>query len=328
MRVLVIGATGHVGTYLVPRLVRAGHEVVAMSRGRRDPYRPDPAWRQVRKIEIDRVAGDRRGTFGRAVADTGADVVIDLILFHPDSVPQLLNSLAGKISQYVYCGTMWVYGPTRLSPTTEEEPRAADDTYGREKAQIERLFTEAAHSGRLPACTVHPGHIAGPGWPPINPAGNVNLRVWEKLGRGEELALPNDGLAMLHHVHADDVAQGIELAVMKPEKAQGESFNLVSPQSVTLRAFSHEVASWFGREAALVYREWSEWQRHESRDDIEATWEHIRNSPCGSIEKARRVLVYEPKYTTYAAIRESLAWLIDNGQVDLPSLQPSGVVVQ
>ena len=30
-RIVVIGATGHVGTYLVPRLVRAGHHVVALS---------------------------------------------------------------------------------------------------------------------------------------------------------------------------------------------------------------------------------------------------------------------------------------------------------
>ena len=41
-RVVVIGATGHVGTYLVPRLVRAGHEVVALSRGEREPYTPAP----------------------------------------------------------------------------------------------------------------------------------------------------------------------------------------------------------------------------------------------------------------------------------------------
>ena len=33
-RVVVIGATGHIGTYLVPRLVMAGHDVVAVSRGR------------------------------------------------------------------------------------------------------------------------------------------------------------------------------------------------------------------------------------------------------------------------------------------------------
>lgn len=36
-RIVVIGATGHIGTYLVPRLVRAGHEVIAISRGIREP---------------------------------------------------------------------------------------------------------------------------------------------------------------------------------------------------------------------------------------------------------------------------------------------------
>jgi uncharacterized protein YbjT (DUF2867 family) len=46
-RIVVIGATGHVGTYLVPRLVRAGHDVVALSRGEREPYLPAPEWRHV-----------------------------------------------------------------------------------------------------------------------------------------------------------------------------------------------------------------------------------------------------------------------------------------
>jgi uncharacterized protein YbjT (DUF2867 family) len=34
-RVVVVGATGHVGSYLVPRLVRGGYEVIALSRGTR-----------------------------------------------------------------------------------------------------------------------------------------------------------------------------------------------------------------------------------------------------------------------------------------------------
>jgi nucleoside-diphosphate-sugar epimerase len=38
-RVVVIGATGHIGSYLVPRLVRGGHEVLAMSRGTRERSR-------------------------------------------------------------------------------------------------------------------------------------------------------------------------------------------------------------------------------------------------------------------------------------------------
>ena len=55
-RVVVIGATGHVGGYLVPRLVRAGHEVVAVSRGEASPYREDLAWQQVDRRRLDRGA--------------------------------------------------------------------------------------------------------------------------------------------------------------------------------------------------------------------------------------------------------------------------------
>jgi nucleoside-diphosphate-sugar epimerase len=37
-RVAIVGGSGHVGTYLVPRLVAAGHDVVNVSRGKREPY--------------------------------------------------------------------------------------------------------------------------------------------------------------------------------------------------------------------------------------------------------------------------------------------------
>ena len=41
MRIVVIGGSGHIGTFLVPRLVRAGHEVVNISRGQRSSYVDD-----------------------------------------------------------------------------------------------------------------------------------------------------------------------------------------------------------------------------------------------------------------------------------------------
>src|SRR5512140_2284268 len=67
-RVVVIGATGHIGTYLVPRLVRGGHEVIAMSRGARDPYQASPQWGSVTRVTVDRDAEDEAGTFGGRVA--------------------------------------------------------------------------------------------------------------------------------------------------------------------------------------------------------------------------------------------------------------------
>src|ERR1035438_1482730 len=89
-RAVVIGATGHIGSYLVPRLVRGGHEVIAMSRGARDPYHASPEWGSVTRVTIDRDAEDEAGTFGARVAAQRADVVIDLICFTAVSAEQLV----------------------------------------------------------------------------------------------------------------------------------------------------------------------------------------------------------------------------------------------
>ena len=92
-RVVVIGATGHVGTYLVPRLVRAGHEVVALSRGEREPYLPAPEWRGVERVAVDRDAEDAAGVFGERIAALGADAVVDMLCFTPESARQLVDAL-------------------------------------------------------------------------------------------------------------------------------------------------------------------------------------------------------------------------------------------
>ena len=68
-RVVVIGATGHIGTYLVPRLVRGGHEVIAMSRGLRGPYHDSPRWAEVSRVTVDRDAEDAAGTLTRVNPD-------------------------------------------------------------------------------------------------------------------------------------------------------------------------------------------------------------------------------------------------------------------
>src|SRR6266536_2404105 len=53
-RVVVIGATGHIGSYLIPRLVRRGYETVCVSRRQRQPYVADEGWAQVEHAVINR----------------------------------------------------------------------------------------------------------------------------------------------------------------------------------------------------------------------------------------------------------------------------------
>jgi uncharacterized protein YbjT (DUF2867 family) len=47
MRVVVIGGSGHIGTYLIPMLVEKGHAVTNISRGKSQPYLPHKAWDSV-----------------------------------------------------------------------------------------------------------------------------------------------------------------------------------------------------------------------------------------------------------------------------------------
>jgi nucleoside-diphosphate-sugar epimerase len=314
-RVVVIGATGHVGTYLVPRLVRAGHEVIALSRGEREPYHTAPEWRSVQSVSVDRAAEDARGTFGRRIAALDADVVIDMICFEPHSAQQLLDALRPQRPLLVHCETIWVHGPAARVPITEDEPRTAFGEYGTGKAAIEALLHRETVGGGMPSVVLHPGHISGP-WPSITPAGNLDLDVWRRLAAGEPLALPGLGLGVLHHVHADDVAQAFERALTRPA-AIGSSFHVVSEQAMTLRGLAAGVAGWFGREPVLEFVEWAEFERRVGAGHAEGTREHVARSVAASIDRARDVLGYRPRFSSLDALHESLRRLVADGDVDV-----------
>jgi nucleoside-diphosphate-sugar epimerase len=316
VRVLVTGATGHIGSYLVPRLASAGHEVVAMSRQERRPYFDDPAWALVEQVRVDRVQEDRDGTFAQRVVRLHPDAVIDLLCYTRSSAEQLVEALRGQEMYLLHCGTIWVHGPSSEVPTTEETPRRPLEEYGSEKAAIEQLLVQAARAGQVRATVLHPGHVVGPGWAPVTPAGNFTTEVFGKLARGEAVALPHFGLETLHHVHADDVAQAFVLALDRPSVAVGEAFHVVAPKALTMRGYAEAVASWFGRSANLVFLPWDDWCK--TVDEVEAyhTGNHVRHSPCISIDKARALLGYSPQYTSPQAIHEAVAWLVADGQID------------
>ena len=312
MRIVIIGGSGHVGTYLVPRLVEAGHEVINVSRQARAPYQAHGAWQQVRQVVIDRAATEAEGTFGAQIAALQPDAVIDMICFTLDSAQHLVAALRGKVRHFLHCGTIWIHGPSVVVPTVETQPRRPPDEYGIQKAAIEAYLLGEAQRGDFPATALHPGHIVGPGWAPLNPAGHFNPQVFATLARGEELSLPNFGLETVHHVHADDVAQAFMQALAHWSTAIGEGFHVVSPAAVTLRGYAETVAGWFGQEARLRYLPWETWCTTVGAEEARATGEHIARSPNCSIDKARRLLDYQPRYSSFQAVYESVQWLIEH----------------
>ncbi len=313
MKIIVIGATGHIGTWLVPRLVMSGHEVTTVSRGSREPYQNPGIWKQVRRIAADRAADETAGSFGGRIAALQPDIVVDLICFTLESAQHLVEALRGRVAHYLFCGTIWVHGHSEVVPTTESMPRAPFGDYGINKARIESwLLDQAARKG-FPATIVHPGHIVGPGWAPLNPAGNFNPEVFRILAEGRPLALPNLGMETVHHVHADDVAQVFVRAIEYRQAAVGESFHAVSPAALTLRGYAEAMARRFGALPRLTFLPWEEWKAGVTPQEAAATWDHIAHSPCCSIEKAGRFLGYRPRYSSLDAVFESVDWLAARG---------------
>lgn len=311
MKIVVVGGTGHIGTFLVPRLVLAGHEVICVSRQNRKPYLAHAAWDLVRMVSINRDQAEQDTNFGAQIRNLNPDVVIDLICFTRQSAQHLVEALQGHIQHFIHCGTIWVHGHSEVVPTHENQQRKPICEYGKNKAAIEEYLLTMARTSGFPATLLHPGHIVGPGWIPVNPIGTENPEIFKLLAQGKELVLPNLGMETLHHVHADDVAAAFCNAIENRNNAIGENFHIVSEQALTLRGYATAIAARYGHEARLRFLPWEEWKLTVSESEAEETWDHIAHSPNCSIEKAKRLINFKPRYTSLQAIEEALKSIIN-----------------
>ena len=319
MEILVIGGTGHIGSYLVPRLTRAGHAVTVVARKPQPRYsHPLLGWKNVRWIVADRAAEEKTGAWAERMASLRADVVMDLICFTPEQNRVMVESFSGRIRQFLHIGTIWSYGPAERVPYEESQPRRPITDYGRKKAEIEAFLQEKLRNEGFPFTILHPGHICGRRWLPIDPQGSCgDAGVYRKLARGEPVCLPDRGLATLHHVHADDVAQLCERALESGAAALGESFSAVAPYAMTLAGCCHAVAALFGAKANLQFVPMADLAAQVGEEAAGIIQEHAIHSPCCSIEKARRVLGYSPRYTTEQIYAEAIESLLESGTLVL-----------
>ncbi len=317
MRILVIGGTGHIGSYLVPRLLQNKFEVAVVSRGCRPRYPVVEAeWDRVEWLQADRLEEEKSDAWKGRMESIAADVVIDLICFTPEQNRVMMKAFAGRITHFLHCGTLWAYGPAYRVPYSEEFPRNPITDYGSHKCQIEsELHNECRKTG-FPSTVVHPGHISGAGWLPIDPQGTLaGTAVYENLGAGRKVYLPDNGLATLHHVHADDVAQLFERAVLRRNRSLGESFSAAAPYAMTLAECCSEVARIFGRSPLIELAPLKELKSFMSDTAYKVTKTHVEHSPCASIEKARKLLGFEPRYTIPQIYRENIERLLSSGKL-------------
>ena len=237
MKVLIVGGTGQISTSLSWTLTRAGHEVTAFNRGRRQVALPAG----VRVLRSDR---DEPGALEAAARETSYDAVIDFICWNGEQARSDVEAFSGRCGHFIYVSTVWVYGPPGTFPVTEDHPCNPADAYAKSKRDAEIVFAQAADDRTFPVTTVrfHATYNDHSAWPSIlQPDGTVPYR----LLAGKPLLIHDRGVLPTHFLHADDAAAGLLGLIQRPEQSRRRSFNLVG-ESLTWRSVFDRLAEVFG----------------------------------------------------------------------------------
>ncbi len=242
MNVMVTGAGGFIGRYVVAELARRGHEVSAVIR----PGSPSPSAFEHPAIEIVRAdlrhpAPELSEGLGRAGAlihlanaTTGSPRARfeGSVLATERMLEQArANSWAGRL---VHVSSFAVYGFNQvprggvIDEATPLEPEIARrDDYAWTKLWQERVVAEAASAGGIETVIVRPGAVYG-----------RERRFQHRLGRplGDRGLLLIGGMLLMPLSYVENTASLIAECADHP-LAAGEAFNAVDPDP--LRQFQY-----------------------------------------------------------------------------------------
>jgi nucleoside-diphosphate-sugar epimerase len=308
-RVLVIGGTGHIGSYLVPGLVAAGYEVLVFSQGKTRPYPEHPLWERVQRLEGNREVEEKSGVLGERIRALKLHALVDLIAFEPESAEILIEALSGSETHLLMCTTAWVYGKTRVVPTFEDAPRFPENDYARKKVQIEDLLFEA--KGKVQSTIIRPTHITGPGKSFVTPFGDHEVGTLQKIIDGREIVLLDGGFSTLHHVHPRDVAGLFFAALENRVQSVGEAFNCGGKYAMTFFGLAEFLFSLVGKPLRVRSMSLEEYAAQFGYPEEAAM--HVRQGCCVAMEKAKEILGFVPFYTPEGAVMEAFYDLLKRG---------------
>jgi nucleoside-diphosphate-sugar epimerase len=277
------------------------------------------------------VEGDLRdqAAAGRLVYGTQAVLHVAAVYRtagHPDAyyhdvnvggTDHLLEAAArAGVRRFVHTSTVGVHGNVERPPADESAPIAPGDIYQATKAEAEARALAFHRERGVPVVVVRPGAIYGPGETRL-------LKLFRAIARGR-YAIVGSGRSFYHPVYIDDLVEGYLLALERPE-AVGEAFILGGPRYVSQRELAEVIARHTGGRV-LPFRvpaaplHWAgalveavcvplglEPPLHRRRVEF---WTKSR---AFSIEKARRVLGYQPRVDVEEGVARTAQWYREAG---------------
>ncbi|HEX5574286.1 MAG TPA: NAD-dependent epimerase/dehydratase family protein [Gemmatimonadales bacterium] len=323
--VLVTGATGFTGGYLVRALVDAGYPVRAIVRS------ATKATSLPRGVDV--VEADIRDPAAVLPAAEGIGIVYHLAAAYREAAHReasyrevnvgatrnLLEAAAVHgVERFVHCSTVGVLGHVATPPADETTPYSPGDPYQRTKCEAEVLALTYARDRGVPVTVARPTAIYGPG--------DRRLLKMFRMIANRTFVMLGKGDIYYHMVYIDDLVDGLRLLAHHPA-AVGEVFILggeryysletiagmvaryldVPPPRLRLPAWPAQMAGTLCEKICIPFG--IEPPIYRRRVDF------FTKSRAFSIEKARRVLGYDPKISLEVGLQRTLDWCLRTGQI-------------
>jgi nucleoside-diphosphate-sugar epimerase len=244
MRVLVMGGTQFNGLALVRELVRAGHEVTVLNRGRTEADLP----RSVRRLHGDRTDHER---MRELFAHEEFDCVQDMSAYHPEDVQLMVDVFHGRTGHYVFASSTVIYASSDVLPISEDHPvdrGPNQNEYGLHKILCEDLLVRVHRERGFPATIVPFSMVFGP----HNAIPDREQRMFARLLRGRPVLIPGDGTALGQVGHVDDQARALRLVMGQPVTF-GKRYNVTGSQYYSDEGYVDTFAAVLGVEAKKVF---------------------------------------------------------------------------
>jgi UDP-N-acetylglucosamine 4-epimerase len=312
---LVTGAAGFIGSHLVENLLRLDQNVVGLDNfatGRRE---------NVAHLDFRLIEGDIRSPEACREACKGVDLVLHEAALgsvprsidrpvptHESNINGFLNMLLAArdagVGRFVYASSSAVYGDDDTMPKVEQRTGKPMSPYGLSKQVNEQYASVFATCYGFESVGLRYFNVFGPRQDPDHAYASVIPAWLGALLRNQTAYINGDGSISRDFCHVDNVVQANLLAAMTENPAAvNQAYNVAHGEQTTLNEL-FELMRLLMLPRMPHMRTVRAVHRAPRRGDLPRS--------LASIDKASRLLGYQPAHNLRSGLQQTIDWYAEN----------------
>jgi nucleoside-diphosphate-sugar epimerase len=245
MKVLIIGGTGTISSYVVEKSLEKGMDITIMNRGNHNQFVPEGVEFIIGDINNENETRD-------LLKDKYFDSVIQFVAFTKKQVERDVRLFKGKTDQYIFISSASAYHkPIEDYPITEETTLFNPYwDYSQNKIDCEEYLNSVED---LNITIVRPSHTYDNKMiMAVMTRRNYEYAHIQRLKDGKPIIIPGDGTSVWTITHASDFANSF-VYLIGNSKAYNDVFHITGDKLYTWEQLTNIMAKSLGVEPQIIH---------------------------------------------------------------------------